>query len=111
MQSTIELLDKALSVKRAAHWCAELNIDPSSLAKARERGRLSPSLAGTLAIELGADPMQWIAIAAIETERDNVLLPRLKATADSWRKRWDKNNKLKPGLSRFFILGLSVPAL
>jgi len=87
MQKTLELLDKALSVKRAAQWCIDLNLDPSTMSQAKKRGRLSPSLAGTLAIELGADPMQWIAIAAIETEKENVLLPRLKETANSWRKR------------------------
>ncbi|WP_074576661.1 hypothetical protein [Polaromonas sp. JS666] len=87
MQKTLELLDKALAVKRAAQWCTELNLDPSAMSQAKKRGRLSPSLAGTLAIELGADPIHWIAIAAIETEKENVLLPRLKEAANSWRKR------------------------
>lgn len=77
MPSTIELLSKALDIKRAAHWCEDLNIDLSTISKAKQRGRLSPTLAGSFAIELGEDAMQWVAIAALEAEPDSELLRRL----------------------------------
>ncbi|WP_187265756.1 hypothetical protein [Ottowia flava] len=45
-----------------------------SVAQAKKRGRLSPVLAGTIAIELGEEPQRWIAIAALEAEKESPLL-------------------------------------
>ncbi len=87
MQSTMQLLDKALSFKKAARWCEELDIDSSVISQARKRGNLSPALAGNFAIELGEEPEHWIAIAAIEAERDSPLLARLRKSQATWRKR------------------------
>jgi hypothetical protein len=87
MPNTMDLLQKALSVKRAAHWCDELNVDVSTISKAKQRGRLSPVLAGNLAIKLGENPEHWIAVAALEAEPESELLTRLLANANSWRKR------------------------
>jgi hypothetical protein len=86
MQKTLELLDQALQVKRASQWCNDLNLDPSTMSQAKKRGRLSPTLAGNLAIELGADPEHWIAVAALEAEPQSDLLTSLKKRAGSWRK-------------------------
>jgi hypothetical protein len=87
MAHTLELLEKALTVKRAAHWCDEFNIDLSTISKAKQRGRLSPTLAGNFAMKLGEDPAQWIAIAALEAEPQSTLLDALKTKSGVWRKR------------------------
>ena len=87
MQSTMELLSKALDVKRASRWCEQMDLDISTLAQAKKRGRLSPTLAGNFAIELGESPEHWIAIAAIEAEKESPLLERLRKSQAHWRKR------------------------
>lgn len=87
MNNTMELLSKALDVKRAARWTEELNLDASTICQAKKRGRLSPALAGNFAIELGESPEHWIAIAALEAEPESTLLQRLKNNQASWRKR------------------------
>ena len=79
MSSTIELFEKALQIKRAAAWARTLNMTPSALSHVKKQGRLSPVLAGNLAIELGEDPVQWIAIAALEAERETEQLARLRS--------------------------------
>ena len=71
MQNTMELLNKALTVKRASRWSEELNIDISTMAQAKKRGHLSPAIAGILAEKLGENVSQWIVIAALETERES----------------------------------------
>ena len=68
MPTTIQLLDRALSTQRASHLARHLNIHPSALTNARKRGRLSPTLAGSVARELGQDEGNWIALAALEAE-------------------------------------------
>ena len=65
MTSTIQLLEKALQSKRAADWCRDLNISTAAFAQAKKRGRLSPLLAGNIAIDLGENPDHWMAVAAI----------------------------------------------
>ena len=86
MQSTMQLLDKALDFQKAARWCETLNLDPSVISQARRRGNLSPALAGNLAIELGESVEHWIAVAAIEAEKDSPLLERLKKSQALRRK-------------------------
>ncbi|MES2581347.1 MAG: hypothetical protein V4627_01410 [Pseudomonadota bacterium] len=86
MQNTMQLLDRALQVKRASRWCEDMDLDISTMAQAKKRGRLSPTLAGTLAMELGESPEHWIAIAAIEAEKETPLLQRLKKSQEKWRK-------------------------
>ena len=87
MESTMQLLSKALSVQRAADWVNEMNLSKSAFSMAQKRGRLSPVIAGNLAIKLGENPEHWIAVAALEAEPESELLERLKQTANSWRKR------------------------
>lgn len=86
MQNTMELLDRALNVKHAAAWANDLNITRATFSMAKKAGRLSPALAGNLAIELGENAEHWIAIAAIEAEKKTALLERLKARQAIWRK-------------------------
>jgi len=87
MPNTMQLLDQALQKQRASAWARELNLTESALSIAKKRGRLSPVLAGNLAIKLGENPEHWIAVAALEAEPDSELLARLKTSANSWRKR------------------------
>jgi len=86
MPSTMSLLEKALTVKRAAAWARELNLTESAFSKARERGRLSPTLASVIALELGEDAQRWGYVAALEAEPESPLRTRLiKALDKVWR--------------------------
>lgn len=87
MQSTMQLLEKALSVQTAAGWANTLNITRQTFTNAKKVHRLSPALAGNLAIELGEPPEEWIAIAAMEAEKNSPLWERLKKSQAKWRKR------------------------
>jgi len=72
MQNTMELFKKALEKQpNAKAWCDELGLSKHALAVAKTRGRLSPAVAGSLAIKLGENPIQWIAIAALEAEPES----------------------------------------
>jgi len=86
MQRTIELLNKALETQHAAAWAKRFNIDRSTLAQAKRQQRLSPALAGNFAIELGENAEHWIAVAAIEAEKNSPLLDRLKNSQELWRR-------------------------
>jgi hypothetical protein len=83
MQTTMNLLTKALSVKRAAAWARDLNITEAALAQAKKRGRLSPVMAGTLAAKLQEDAMKWTALAAVEAEPEGPLKTNLLKTIES----------------------------
>lgn len=86
MQTTMDLFAKALDVQRAAAWAKDLNLTRAAFSVAKKKRRLSPVLAGNLAMKLGEDPAKWIAIAALEAEPESELLTRLKANANRWRK-------------------------
>lgn len=87
MPNTMDLLTQALQKQRAAAWTKELNLSDSALTQAKKRGRLSPVLAGHIAMKLGENPEHWIAVAALEAEPESELLTRLLADANNWRKR------------------------
>lgn len=86
MDTTYTLLSRALAIKPAAAWARELNVDPSAIAQAKKRGRLSPTLAGVMASELGEDYEHWTCVAALEAEPASPLLERLMKTATKIRK-------------------------
>lgn len=86
MTSTVELLGKALEIKTASQWARDLNITPAAITNARHRGRLSPTLAGNLAIKLGEDPAHWSLVAALEAEPETPLLQGLRERLNMWRK-------------------------
>lgn len=73
MKHSLDLLDQALAVKKAARWCESLNITKGAISQAKKRGRLSPTLAANLAIGIGADAVYWTAIAAAEAEPESPL--------------------------------------
>lgn len=87
MQNTMQLLDKALNVQPAASWAHRLNITRQTFTNAKKAKRLSPALAGNLAIELGESAEHWIAVAAIEAEKKTPLLERLKRSQALFGKR------------------------
>lgn len=78
MHNTKDLLEQALKKKKASEWCRELNVTPSSLSKAKRQGHVSPRFAAFFAIELGADPGYWAAIATAEAEPPGPLKDRLE---------------------------------
>jgi len=78
MKTTMELFSKALEFQPSAEaWCKDLGLSRSALAVAKHRGRLAPAVAGGIAIKLGENPMQWIAIAAMEAEPESSNKKRL----------------------------------
>ena len=82
MRNTMDLFSKALEVQPSAKaWCDELGLSRNTLATAKIRGRLSPGIAGGIAIKLGENPIEWIAIAALEAEPESsfkkVLMDRI----------------------------------
>lgn len=81
MPQTIQLLNRALEKQTLSAWARAFDISPSTITNARSRGRLSPTLAGNFAINLGEDATKWIAIAALEAEPESAyksaLLSRL----------------------------------
>ena len=86
MQTTMDLYAKALEIQSAAAWAREMNLSPAAMSTAKKQKRLSPALAGNIAIKLGADPILWTAIAAIEGSKEHELLARLRVHANRWRK-------------------------
>lgn len=77
MQNTMDLLDSALKLHSAAEWHKQLDLSRNALHSARQRGNLSPSIAGALAEALGEDPQKWIVIAALEGERESACKTRM----------------------------------
>lgn len=102
MQNTMELFSKALEIKHASAWAREFNITPEAFSMAKKQGRLSPVLAGNIAIELGEDPEHWIAVAAIEATKESELLARLKNRVNGWR-RLCLSNHIKQARRRGFF--------
>lgn len=86
MEKTMNLYERALTKQHAAAWARDLNITRAALSIAKKQGRLSPVLAGNFAMELGEDPEHWVAVAALEAEKDSELLARLKSRVKAWRR-------------------------
>lgn len=82
MQATKTLLERALKKQPAPVWRELLELSEDAISVAKHHGRLSPVMAGGMALELGEDPEHWIAIAAIENARESkardLLIRRLK---------------------------------
>lgn len=77
MQTTLDLLEKALAQNPAPYWTERLNLARTTLATAKVRGHLSPSIAGALAEEMGEDAQKWLVIAALEGERESACKSRM----------------------------------
>lgn len=85
MNTTAELLRKALEKRRPSEWAELYKITRSTFTNAKNIGRLSPLLAGNLAIDLGENPAEWMAVAALEAERDSPLKKLLKQRIENAR--------------------------
>lgn len=77
MQTTLNLLDKALEVKSAAEWSRLIGVPRAIFTTAKARGNLSPIVAGEVAAELGEDPERWMVIAVLETAKESACKTRL----------------------------------
>lgn len=77
MPTTMQLLARALSVKPQARWADQFELSDAALSQAKKRGRLSPTLAGSIAAELGEDPQAWITVAALEAEPESTAKAKL----------------------------------
>ena len=88
MQTTMHLLDKALSIEpNMTELCRKISTANSAIRVARHNGRLTPVIAGNLAEFVGEDVTHWIAIAAIESAPDTPSKRRLESSLKNWRKR------------------------
>lgn len=75
--NTMILLDRALEIHPAPFWTNKLKLSRNALHAAKNRGHLSPAIAGALAEELGEDYQKWMVIAALESERDSACKTRM----------------------------------
>lgn len=84
MQHTMNLLEKALSLNPAPYWHAALKLNRNALHNAKIRGHLSPAIAGAVAAQLGEPVQKWIAIAALESEKDSACKALMLKAARTW---------------------------
>lgn len=84
MAHTLELLNRALDVHPAPYWHDRLSLSRNALHQAKQRGHISPAIAGALAEELGEDAQKWIVVAALESERDSACKDRMMKKALNW---------------------------
>lgn len=87
MMQSMQLYHMAMAVQpKASFWCEQLGVSRNTLAVAKIRGRLSPTVAGNLARLLGEPVKDWVAVAALEGEPDsyakNKILEALKIAKD-----------------------------
>ena len=98
MPTTMDLLKAALEKRKAAHWCKDLHLDPTALTQAKKRGHLSPAIAASIAMMLGADPMKWAAISGIEADTNKNLRDSLMKNPAIWTNQVEQDGENK-GLS------------
>lgn len=77
MKTSLDLLERALSLHPSPYWTDRLRLHRNALHSARQRGNLSPAIAGALAEEMGEDPQPWIVLAALESERESACKTRM----------------------------------
>ena len=80
MQTTMDLLERALKVKTPPEWARTLGLERTALHNARRREHLSPAIAFAVAEELGQDANAWALIAAVESEKDSACKSRMMKT-------------------------------
>lgn len=74
---TMDLLDRALTLASTSEWQRRLGLSEQALYVAKNRGHLSPSIAGAIAELLGDDVDRWMIVAALESERDSACKDRM----------------------------------
>jgi hypothetical protein len=79
----MNLLDQALALAPIPAWTKRLHLSRDAIAVAKNKGKLTPVIAGALAVELHEDPTKWIALATLESAPESpakeALLKKLKA--------------------------------
>jgi hypothetical protein len=80
------LLNKAIAIKSASELAQLFNIVLRTILNASAKGKLSTTIAGKFAIELGKDLTQWMIATMMENEREALLIDRLCAAKPEWRK-------------------------
>lgn len=83
MQTTMNLLEKALENHPPAYWSKKLGLARTTINTARYRQQLSPAIAGALAEELGEPVEKWVFIAALEGEKESACKTRMLKRAAS----------------------------
>ena len=78
MQTTMNLLTRALDEHPAPYWHKELDLSRNALHTAKERGNLSPAIAYALAEKMGENAEIWALIAAAESERESACKARMQ---------------------------------
>lgn len=78
IKTTLNLLEVALALHNGATWCREMGVSVSALSQGKKRGRLSPMMAGYLALRLGLNAEHWISVATFEAEKQTPLLLTVK---------------------------------
>ena len=86
MNNTMQLLQRALEQYTAAELARRIGVARQIFTDSKARGNLSPAVAGAVADELGEDSMGWVAVAALEAERDSPCKARLVCAAQKWRR-------------------------
>lgn len=71
MTQTMKLLEKALEMKTGGEWARALGMHRNTFTNAKQRGHLSPAVAGAIAESMGEDAIKWIAVAALESDKDS----------------------------------------
>jgi hypothetical protein len=87
MTSSLDLLDRATGkFKSTRELSKALGFAPTTLATAKGRGHLSPTVAGMLARALGEDEMYWVALAGIESDKPTEARDAMLKQAQKWRR-------------------------
>lgn len=85
MQTTMNLLETATGEQSIATWTKQLGLSAKALYNARDRGHLSPAIAGAMAKIMGEPVEKWICIAALESEKDSACKTMLvKEAGRTW---------------------------
>lgn len=91
--STMQLLQRALEQYSAAELARRIGVARQTFTDSKARGNLSPAVAGAVADELGEDSMGWVAVAALEAERDSACKTRVIRAAQKWRRLSNSSNE------------------
>lgn len=79
-ETSLDLLDRALaSAESERELSRSLGLAANSLSTARQRGRLSPGVAASLAARLGENVLVWTLVAVMESERSEAVRKNLRA--------------------------------
>jgi len=84
--ATMNLLERALLVKTPPEWARELGLERTALHTAKKREHLSPAIAGAIAEKMGEPVMEWMAVAALESEKDSACKAQMLKVLSNWLK-------------------------